>query len=246
MCFYHQDQICSESLMQSVCACYQDQYSSYFRLFRMKWSILILVVLMPCLQALCFMNVSFGQMIFLGVGHVIEFVLIFAQWQKIPQIPCSQICYWPIYVHILIFYWLIFRDICIVEYPLSIHQCVCSKKCSRYWSGAGVRLGRQNACAVIFDQNCCKVFIFWPLKKTGHLNPHSPHHLYFLPKLLWHVSKKSSNNINSINFAICDQKYITIILPSKESSGNYVIRKNEQGKLCGLRFFEKTIFPTFL
>jgi len=39
-----------------------------------------------------------------------------------------------------------------------------------------VRLGRQNACAVIFDQNCCK-----------------------------------------------------------ESSGNYVIRKNEQGKLCGLR-----------
>jgi len=75
------------------------------QLFRMKWSILILVALMPCLQALCFMN-----------------------------------------------------------------------KCSRYWSGAGVRLGRQNACAVIFDQNCCK-----------------------------------------------------------ESSGNYVIRKNEQGKLCGLR-----------
>ena len=127
-----------------------------------------------------------------------------------------------------------------VEYPLSIHQCVCSKKCSRYWSGAGVRLGRQNACAVIFDQNCCKVFIFLPFfKKTGHLNPHSPHHLYFLPKLLWHVSKKSSNNINSINFAICDQKYITIILPSKESSGNYVIRKNEQGKLCGLRFLRK-------
>ena len=90
------------------------------------------------------------------------------------------------------------------------------------------------------------LFFYHFLKKTGHLNPHSPHHLYFLPKLLWHVSKKSSNNINSINFAICDQKYITIILPSKESSGNYVIRKNEQGKLCGLRFFEKTIFPTFL
>ena len=82
MCFYHQDQIYSESLMQSVCACYQDQYSSYFRLFRMKWSILILVALMPCLQALCFMNVSFGQMICLGVGHVIEFVFIFAQLQK--------------------------------------------------------------------------------------------------------------------------------------------------------------------
>ena len=110
--------------MQSVCACYQDQYSSYFRLFRMKWSILILVVLMPCLQALCFMNVSFGQMIFLGVGHVIEFVLIFAQWQKIPQIPCSQICYWPIYVHILIFYWLTFRDICICWIPI-IHTPMC-------------------------------------------------------------------------------------------------------------------------
>ena len=82
MCFYHQDQIYSESLMRCVCACYQDQNYSYFRLFRMKWSILILVALMPCLQALCFMNVSFGQMICLGVGHVIEFVFIFAQLQK--------------------------------------------------------------------------------------------------------------------------------------------------------------------
>lgn len=123
MCFYHQDQIYSESLMQCVCACYQDQNYSYFRLFRMKWSILILVAMMPCLQALCFMNVSFSQMIFLWQVMSLSLYL-FLLSSKIPQILCSQICYWPIYVHILIFYWIIFRDICICWIPI-IHTSKC-------------------------------------------------------------------------------------------------------------------------
>ena len=31
------------------------------------------------------------------------------------------------------------------------------QKCERYWPGAQSQLMRQNACAVLFDQNCCKV-----------------------------------------------------------------------------------------
>ena len=169
--------------MQSVCACYQDQYSSYFRLFRMKWSILILVVLMPGLQALCFMNVSFGQMIFLGVGHVIEFVLIFAQWQKIPQIPCSQICYWPIYVHISIFYWLTFRDICICWIPI-IHTSMClftEMFTLLVWSG-GEAWKAECLCGDLWPE-LLQGFYFFTIfkKKQGIWTPTSPIICIFYP-----------------------------------------------------------------
>jgi len=58
-----------------------------------------------------------------------------------------------------------------------LHALCMLNKCSRYWSQSQSQLrGSINACAVLFDQNCCKA-----------------------------------------------------------SSGHYVVRKNEQGKLCGLR-----------
>ena len=50
-------------------------------------------------------------------------------------------------------------------------QISASQKCDRYWSGAQSQLLRQNACAVIFDQNCCKVGLILPqlLWRVGYI-----------------------------------------------------------------------------
>ena len=67
------------------------------------------------------------------------------------------------------------------------------------------------------------VFIWRNLKGNKQLKWNASHHMYERSEVL-------KSNLNRI-------KIFWSFFLSKASSGHYVIRKSEQGKLCGLRFF---------
>ena len=94
--------------------------------------------------------------------------------KKIPQILCSQICYWPIYVHILIFDWLIFRDICICWIPI-IHTSMClftEMFTLLVWSG-GEAWKAECLCGDLWPE-LLQGFYFLTIKKNRAFEPPLP------------------------------------------------------------------------
>ena len=108
-------------------------------------------------------------------------------------------------------------------------QILILQSCDSYWSGAQAKLKKDGACAVLFDENCCKVLLDEYLALFADFVPCAVLFLIVASLFPCLLFNGQSNYLLLVLFL----HIFPSILSPQSSKDHLVVKKGEQGKLCG-------------